>query len=111
MPVEKGIILYSIELDGCLNGVYTNEDADGEIFNEVAIKKKNDEVNEDHLVGSYDCFYFENGNAGTTAILNVKKTAINMYDFKWTATSPQGASFTGIGYKMNEKQIAVRYED
>jgi hypothetical protein len=113
MP-KFGIVLYNIEADGSLNGVYTNETVHGEIFNEIGRKKIPPQCFGD-IAGDYDSFYFEPGNlsdrnSGFAAELSIKKIQTNVYDFEWKLNGSKQAVFNGIGYKMNEKQIAVRYE-
>jgi hypothetical protein len=53
----EGIVLYNIELNGCLNGVHTN--------NEIA---KSKEKKENGITGLYDCFYFDFNLAGTSRV-------------------------------------------
>lgn len=36
MAKVKGIVVYSIESNGCLNGVYSNTGLTGEVYNEIA---------------------------------------------------------------------------
>lgn len=94
--MENGIILYSIELDGCLNGVYTNEEARGEIFNEIA-KASKFPFNEDDLSGDYNCFYFEK-NRRNNATLQIKRRGQhNIYDFIWEIGGEP--AFKGLGTK------------
>jgi hypothetical protein len=113
--MKIGIALYNIELHGCLNGVFTNDGGYGEISNEVAKLKQGTEAGEDKISGEYDCFYFDEKNTpeyGTlTIVANNKhkiKTDIYEFDFTWKDTKGN-IDFKGIGYKMNEKQIAVHY--
>lgn len=104
--VEEGIVLYSIELDGSLNGVYTNEHTD-EIFNEIA--RKND-GNPNQITGSYDCFYFEENNSRTNARLIITNEG-RTFAFTWFGMGNNNQPiFTGIGYQMNQRQIAVHYQ-
>lgn len=98
--VEKGLILYNIEKDGCLNGVYTNEYCKGEIWNEILKKKTKD----DDICGEYLCAYSE-GKKIINDTLEIKKHENNngSYNFEW------GKYFTGYGYKINDHQIIVHY--
>jgi len=80
--ITKGIILYNIELDGCLSGVYSNEDAYGEIFNEIA--RKNTYTSDDEICGIYNCLYFDSGNSQEETVLTIaavseKKEPIILY--------------------------------
>ena len=105
--VKTGIIVYQIESDGCLNGVFTTEISDGYIYNEVANKISSDF---EELCGEYNCFYFEDGSSHDDVILNIqiKKDKKNTYKVTWTESG--NLIFEGIGFKMNEKQFVVRYE-
>lgn len=110
--MESGIILYGIELNGCLNGVYTNDGLNGEMFNEIARIRKQDNSNKNEICGEYDCFYFDaiDGRAGWTLVIEYKnpQRKSNEYIFTWKNKSGK-ITFVGAGYKMNEKQIAVHY--
>ena len=117
-----GIQLYDIDLNGCLNGVYTNIPAKGRIYNEIARKmssKENEELEikyNDKIVGDYNCRWFDLGNAVGGYILEIRKLEIrkreptthSVYTFRWR-TKNGIPKFEGIGYKMNERQIAVSY--
>lgn len=113
MPVQRGIVLYNIELNGCLNGVYANEQdpTAGVIFNEIA-RKTDDNTDID---GEYDCFYFETGNRRRrnirrNAILRISPTAkANVFMFEWLQLPGRTRVFLGMGYQMNDRQIAVHY--
>lgn len=52
----QGVILYDIELNGCHNGVYTNNSLIGEIFTETARIKEGTNFGADGISGEYDCF-------------------------------------------------------
>lgn len=113
--VKYGIALYNIELSGCLNGVYTNENEKGIISNSISIKKSKS----DSLIGEYDYSYFENGvdkkkgndNYKGELVISYDPSFPKVYKFDWNIdTGFKKISFEGKGYKMNEKQIAVRYQ-
>ena len=110
--METGIVLYTIESDGCLNGVYTNDDLHGEIFNEIARLKYNDRVTPDEISGDYDCVYFDIGNTQKSCELIVDLIHLDSefleYRFVWNDSNGR-REFEGIGYRMNDKQIAVHY--
>lgn len=110
--MESGIALYSIELNGCLNGVYTNDGLDGEIFNEIARMKNQKKMMSNEICGEYECFYFDgiDGRAGWSLIIEYKNPQgkTNEYIFTWK-NKIGNTTFIGSGYKMNERQIAVHY--
>lgn len=101
----EGIILYNIELDNCLNGVFTNYYLDGTIFNEIAKKRECS----NGIVGVYDCFYFDiiDRKNDVELQISIDKSKQNTFLFEWR--NEKTLLFKGIGYKMNEKQIAVHY--
>ena len=105
-----GIILYDIELNDCLNGAYTNNDktVDGNIYNEIA-RKKNGIKNS--ILGDYTCSYIDVGNVihEATLIITLITGLSQSYSFTWNDNNGR-MIFNGIGYKMNEKQIAVYYK-
>ena len=105
----KGVALYNIELDGCLNGVFTNDNIDGQIFNEIA--KISTSIGADGLSGIYHCFYFDSGNSRNDAELTIgiANGTTKKYDFSWVVNNK--IVFKGVGYKMNEKQVVVHYWD
>lgn len=107
--VFNGVILYDKGLDGCLNGVYTNVPANGEIWNEIV--KRKDGTSSTDIAGDYHCQYFEINainNPARQGSLNIslRLNQTNIYDFKWIIDED---IFTGVGYRMNEKQIVVNY--
>lgn len=113
--LKEGIILFQIEKNGCLNGVYTNKGQDGVIYNEIArhidAPKIQDPSKELALEGKYDTVYFDNGNKHFQLYLEIdllpeKK---GTYTFVWTDKKGKKI-FEGIGYKMNEHQMVVHYE-
>ena len=110
--MDKGICLYDLQPNGCLNGVYTNNSVDGEIFNEIA--RKHTDVGDDELCGYYNCFYFDkdgkqNSRHNAELHIVIKNGTTGTYQFVWTKN--KSAVFEGIGYKMNDRQVAVHYWD
>ncbi|MBS1596392.1 MAG: hypothetical protein JST90_18920 [Bacteroidetes bacterium] len=102
-----GIILYDIQRDGCLNGVYTNLGIHGEVFNEVCRKQKGQPQG---LCGRYDCMWFDlNNERISDRELNVtpRINAPGIFEFEWVVGGK--VNFVGIGYQMNYKQIALTY--
>lgn len=110
--IKHGIALYNIEKDGCLNGVYTNEDplVNGKIFNEI-IRRQINSDNSNGVVGVYDCFYFDLENERVDAMLTISPfgNLENTYSFEWVKVGETTPVFVGIGYQMNPRQIAVHY--
>lgn len=100
---DTPIILYSIELDGCLNGVYTHQIIGGEILNEICRKV----VNDKKLDGDYKCFWFDINNTPYQRDLRIMFKAPNLYTFIWSVAGKP--ILEGKGYRMNERQIAVSY--
>ena len=108
----NGIVMYNIEFNGCLNGVYTNMEAPaGVIYNEIARKRidPKHEVGgvELEIEGNYDCQYFVEGEMCQCELIIKKDKNANAYSFEW-----QGKGFEpyyGRGYKMNSRQIVVHY--
>ncbi len=110
----QGIILYNIELDGCLNGVYTNDYNDGIIFNEVAKLRpdsRNDRDSSSGITGTYDCFYFDKPSLRNNTELKIKlaQGMKGRYEFVWRDERNR-VIFEGVGYIMNQRQIAVHYK-
>lgn len=109
--VHNGIVLYDIQLNGCHNAVYANEQAPdaGVIFSETIRKKSQDN---EIIAGDYDCFYFDPGNARRDAEVRIvrRNGTENVFDVSWTLVGQATPAFTGIGYQMNARQFAVHYK-
>ena len=109
--IKKGIVLYNIELDNCLNGVWTNEINDGKIRNEIAKKLKE----ADNIIeGAYTSVFIDIDNELYTCRLEISLNGTRgTYTFKWDniqhKCNSTSAKYEGIGYMVNEKQIAVHY--
>ena len=108
----NGIILYNIELNGCLNGVYTNMEAPaGVIYNEIARKKvaAKNEIGgaELELEGVYDCQYFVEDEMDQCELTIKRDKGSNVYSFEWQGKGLE--PYHGRGYKMNSRQIVVHY--
>jgi hypothetical protein len=105
--MKSGIALYNIELDGCLNGVFTNDEQDGKIFNEIA--KIHTELGEDDFCGVYHCFYFDSPRLRNDCELTIDLVPDTDGTYSFTWKSDGAAIFEGTGYLMNERQLAVHY--
>jgi len=112
-----GIVLYDIEKDNCLNAVWTNQINSGKISNEIIRKKlkqhTKDEIKKysvpkghiaDNIDGFYDYCFFDKTTA--QGELEIRHIDLNVYQFLWRGTD---GNPEGIGYKMNDRQIAVTY--
>jgi hypothetical protein len=107
--MKSGIALYSLEDDGCLNGVFTNDELDGEINNEIA--KLHTELGEDDdLCGIYHCFFFDRPELRNNCELTIDLVPGKEQTYSFTWESEGSVIFSGIGYRMNEKQVVVHYK-
>ena len=106
MKNEFGIVLYNIENDDCLNGVWINPDSKNVIRNEIA---KRIRKGKDGIDGSYLCSYIEWRNVIVNGTLEITLRS-GYYEFYWTDNSDPKNNFEGNGYRMNDKQIAVYYK-
>jgi hypothetical protein len=111
--MEKGIVLYTIESNGCLNGVYTNDDLGGVIFTETAKRQPTTADAVDRISGTYDAFYFDRNTLrnNTRLIISNIPGAINRYTFTWRTIGATTDAFVGEGYIMNDRQVAVAYRE
>ncbi|MEZ5015803.1 MAG: hypothetical protein R2800_02020 [Flavipsychrobacter sp.] len=82
MRDAKGTVVYQIEEDGCLNGLYRNEDQPQKTYNEIARQTEcTDDT--DALVGSYIASWIDIDDTvkvGTLIITKDKKD----YDLVWS---------------------------
>jgi len=107
MSINNGIILYTIERDGCLNGVFTHEGLNGKIFNEIA--RKTDGI--ESIDGEYANAYFETQGqiVPKDATLQITEKPKGIFRFSWIKGGTE--IFYGDGYKMNDRQMAVSYHE
>jgi hypothetical protein len=105
-PIDDtyALILYDIGLDGCINGVYRGSNS--EIYVELLRKKAGAMGIGDGLFDVYINQYIDSFGPHTGEVL-VKPHKLG-YIFEWYQT-PGTLDFRGIGYKMNDQQIAVYY--
>ena len=108
MEEFRGIVLYDLERNGNLNGVYTNNHPliHNTIFTETARFRPNDSnINGNTEIRQYDCFYFDT-EGGIEC--NLRFTITNgIFDAVWSIG--QRVIFGGQGFQMNERQIAISY--
>lgn len=110
MTIEKGLILYTIEKDGGLNGIYTNEagKAPGEIFGEIAKKRKSDNPSPG-IQGIYDSVYFEHGNPNAEQCeLEINCNSVP-FTLSWKKHSSRKVIWQGYGYQMRQDLLVVHY--
>jgi hypothetical protein len=102
-----GIEVYSIEDDGCLNGLWTNITNKGEVSNEIA--KKTD-GSKNSILGLYDVVHIECDNKMYNGKLKIEKytDAANDKTFKVTWYFNNILNFEGIGFVIG-KQFVVSY--
>lgn len=111
MSKVKGIVLYDLELDGNINEVYTNNhpQSNGNILTETARIVESDGGFRGNGRMVYECFYFDHlsGPTNCTLTFNVVDGVIHA---DWILNGENTPSFTGMGFQMNERQIAIFYE-
>ena len=107
----RGIVLYDMQLDGNLNGVYTNDhrELSGRILTETARVKLNSEPFEG-MDGTfeYDAVYIDVDNT----FVNCDLTLIvrnRIIKAEWRLQNQTGIIFRGEGFVMNDRQIALSY--
>ena len=116
---DSAIALYNIELDGSVNGVYTNIPAHGIIFNEI-VRKIERESNLDEVSGDYTCSWIDENNTRHGGILRITPRVNHVrtnpdrnriLNFQWLEGDlpNENLVYVGIGYQMNQHQIAVHY--
>lgn len=120
MP-KHGIIVYSVEKNGCLNGRYTNEDQDGVLYNEILRKEIKNTLDSDEtlhpLCGEYKAMYFDNGNSEiqcdvTISRVNAEGKKTNgTFFLEWVDKESKGAYLRGIGYLISDRELVVAYTD
>lgn len=110
MKEFKGIVMYNIELDGNLNGVYTNNHPalSGRILTETArVRADSQPYNGEDGRFVYDSVYIDVDNSSVNCEL-VFTIQNRIIDAVWSL--PNGrVIFRGQGFQMNERQIAISY--
>ncbi len=108
MEEFRGIVLYSVERDNNLNGVYTNNHplAVNRIYTETA-RLRAAEISSDGETETrtYDCFYFENERGVECVLRFIISNGI--FDAIWSIGDR--VIFEGQGFQMNDRQIAISY--
>ena len=104
------MILYTIEKDGCLSGIYTNEhqNGPGKISGETA-RKKDDSSLPTNLEGIYDSVFFEHGNPNAEQCeLEIDCKNIP-FTLAWKKPNAKQPLWEGYGYKMRDNLLVVHY--
>lgn len=110
MDEFRGIVLYNIELNGNLNGVYTNNHpiTNGRIFTETARLRGDTFFEGNTEVRIYDCFYFDVVEGGVECTLTFRITN-GIYRVEWHLPNQTTPIFIGEGFQMNDRQIVISY--
>lgn len=105
----NGIILYNIQRDGNLSGVYTNIPSRGRINLEILTRMPNINSNNNfEIIGEYQSMYFQGEERFADVwCLITREVGENIFRFLWRQNDI--VIFEGIGYQMNNNQIAVNY--
>lgn len=102
-----GHVLYDIEKDGCLNGVFTNTGVNGRIFNEIARRRTGTDIN-DPLLGDYALMYIDEGNTQYTGSLQIASDGAGGYLFSWFDSKGKQV-FKGTGARMSDSNLVAYY--
>lgn len=107
LPRFEGVKVYTIEPNGCLNGIYTNNSPETgqRICNEIA-RKIPDSSNDPALEGSYSCCRIDVHNQQHLGILHIHRL-LNAYALSWEENNK--IAFTGTGYRTRPDQLVVVY--
>lgn len=101
-----GIVKYEIIGDGCLNGIWNNNDTskNGVIMNEIARKKDKDKNN---IEGEYSLSWIEPDQDPIVGTLSIKLNGI-AYEFEWNIDK-RGPVYKGIGLMVGEVNLIAFY--
>ena len=103
--VKNGITVYNIEGNGCLNGVYINEHANGTVVNEI-LRKDTQDISK--IDGTYTFHYFDENNDSYVGTAIISESH-NVYDISWQVNTDSKPRFYGKGYRIGEKQLIFSY--
>jgi len=112
MDKLKGIVLYDIQLDGNLNGVYINDHplTNGEILTETARFIQGDGGFRGNGTMEFQCVWFDQVEGPISASLTFDITN-GVIQAQWVIDGETNPTFSGYGFQMNERQIAISYWD
>lgn len=105
-----GIIVYEIKEDGCLNGLYTNNSSNGEIFNQIAKKQKEEKSGD--ISGTYTTTWIEGDREIRNGTLLIGAPRNGIFDFRETGSNAQGDTivFVGNGFILDGLFVATYWE-
>lgn len=99
-----GMIHYDLIGDGCLNGIWTNNDmAPGVLLNEIARKI---DIPRNELQGQYHCSWIEPDEEPTNGLLRIVQTEVR-FDLEWTVDGQ--VRFRGVGMQLGVDRLVVLY--
>ncbi len=109
MDEFRGIVLYNIERNGNLNGVYTNNHpvTESRIFTETARLVDDTLIEGNTEIHIYESCYFDAINGGVNRNLTFR-ISDGIINAQWSIG--EQILFVGQGFQMNERQIAITYE-
>lgn len=112
MPTFEGVVVYTIERNGCLNGIYTNNHPNTrqQVFNESARLPRGERINLEELDGTlvFDTTWIDLNNEIVNGRLEITSRA-NDYLVNWFYDN--GGTYTGIGFLLRDDMFVVRYEE
>jgi hypothetical protein len=107
---HKGVMVYEILPDGCLNGVGADtwSDTKNEIFNEMA--KKVSDSTKGEILGTYKGVYTGLNGLLVETKLEISPSKEAHYSFNWyEGESRDKWNYEGLGWLTRPNQITVLY--
>ena len=107
-PTFEGVVVYTIGLNGCLNGFYTNNAPQngGRVFNEIA-RRDPDGANDLDIPGTYTCSWIDLNNQIQNGSLIITPQG-TIFDVQWQVNN--AIVFRGRGYRTQIDQLVVVYQ-
>ena len=100
----RGIIVYEIKDDGCLNGTWTNNDVEGVVMNEIAKKVGTDT----HVVrGDYIVAFIDFNGDVFKGKLSIDQNG-SVYNLKWYIENAD-LNYEGIGLRFGNNNLVASY--
>ena len=101
-----GIIVYEIKENGCLNGLYTNNDPNRQVMNQIAKKFKEDKSND--ILGMYTTAWIEGDNEIRNGTLEIKPERNEIYSLEEIVESK--ILYKGSGFKFGNLLVATYWK-